>query len=298
MIWISVTSFQLENDYDDSFSYDDDADDDDDDQDEDDDVFEGDYGLTSLFDDDYSDSEESQDHDCPNNQVWNECGTACPLQCGEDRPEWCTYNCVIGCACPDNMWMTNDGNCVAEQDCPEQNQYHPCDFETPVCQNNGQCMRNGDDYYCDCFAPWSGQHCDVVADPMSDVSVVNIMQQSSPCDSQPCMNGGTCIRSGLSNDYECFCASGFNGGNCENNYADENQQWNNQNQQQNNENQQQQNQNNNQNQQNNRKQEFVYLHYHVEFFHHRHMSILLCLTVPQLSHKYQHEILPIHNLEL
>merc|ERR1712183_957244 len=141
---------------------------DDDEQDQD--------SLTSLFDDDYSDSEESQDHDCPNNQVWNECGTACPLQCGEDRPEWCTYNCVIGCACPDNMWMTNDGNCVAEQDCPEQNQYHPCDFETPVCQNNGQCMRNGDDYYCDCFAPWSGQHCDVISDPMSAVSVVNIMQ--------------------------------------------------------------------------------------------------------------------------
>merc|ERR1712168_1602079 len=115
-----------------------------------------------------------------------------------------------------------------------------------VCQNNGQCMRNGDDYYCDCFAPWSGQHCDVISDPMSAVSVVNIMQQNAPCDSQPCMNGGTCIRSGLSNDYECFCASGFNGENCENNYADETQQWNNQNQQN--------NQNNNQNQQNNNNQ--------------------------------------------
>lgn len=61
---------------------------------------------------------EEEEHQCQHNQVWNECGTACPLRCGEEKPTFCTYNCVIGCACPYNMWLTEDGHCVTEDNCP------------------------------------------------------------------------------------------------------------------------------------------------------------------------------------
>lgn len=62
---------------------------------------------------------EEEEHVCEHNQVWNECGTACPLRCGEEVPAFCTYNCVIGCACPDGLWLTEEGQCVREQECPE-----------------------------------------------------------------------------------------------------------------------------------------------------------------------------------
>lgn len=32
------------------------------------------------------------------------------------------------------------------------------------------------------------------------------------CESQPCLNNGTCID--LINDYQCNCTDGFNGTNC------------------------------------------------------------------------------------
>lgn len=77
--------------------------------------------------------EEVPEHQCPSNQVWNECGTACPLRCGEDRPTFCTYNCVVGCACPHNMWMTEEGHCVQEESCPqEEEEYAP----VPECPHN------------------------------------------------------------------------------------------------------------------------------------------------------------------
>jgi len=62
-----------------------------------------------------------EDHQCPSNQVWNDCGTACPLRCGEDIQKLCTLECVIGCACPHNMWLTDDGECVREEQCPPDN---------------------------------------------------------------------------------------------------------------------------------------------------------------------------------
>lgn len=56
--------------------------------------------------------------ECPNNQKFNECGSACPLKCGEE-PVACVKKCVRGCACPPGLlWMTESGDCVAEGECP------------------------------------------------------------------------------------------------------------------------------------------------------------------------------------
>jgi len=76
---------------------------------------------------------EEEEHQCEHNQVWNECGTACPLRCGEEEPAVCTYNCVIGCACPDGLWLTDDGQCVREQECPE---LYP-NYDYPSCPLHG-----------------------------------------------------------------------------------------------------------------------------------------------------------------
>lgn len=37
--------------------------------------------------------------------------------------------------------------------------------------------------------------------------------RSSPCDSNPCQNGGQCLDEG--NAYQCLCKEGFSGTNCE-----------------------------------------------------------------------------------
>jgi len=50
---------------------------------------------------------------CPiRTQVWDECGTACPLKCGQPKPEMCILPCKEGCQCPKNWWQKDDGTCV------------------------------------------------------------------------------------------------------------------------------------------------------------------------------------------
>ena len=34
--------------------------------------------------------------ECPANEVWNSCGTACPAVCGEPREQFCIEMCVDG----------------------------------------------------------------------------------------------------------------------------------------------------------------------------------------------------------
>ena len=48
----------------------------------------------------------------------DECHTACPLMCGEEEPMICTYNCIIGCGCPSDLYQTYDGECVEKENCP------------------------------------------------------------------------------------------------------------------------------------------------------------------------------------
>ena len=45
-------------------------------------------------------------------------------------------------------------------------------------------------------------------------------QYYNACFSQPCQNGGQCITSQPSHDYDCKCKSGFDGENCNINIDD------------------------------------------------------------------------------
>ncbi|XP_064489939.1 serine protease inhibitor swm-1-like [Ornithodoros turicata] len=50
---------------------------------------------------------------------YQECGTACPLICGEPVPEVCILLCVAGCFClPGYIRSSKDGPCVPIDTCP------------------------------------------------------------------------------------------------------------------------------------------------------------------------------------
>jgi len=61
------------------------------------------------------------EYPCPANQVYSLCGGTCPKKCGyEYKVGECVGLCVGGCGCPREVpYLTEDGVCVAEQDCPE-----------------------------------------------------------------------------------------------------------------------------------------------------------------------------------
>ncbi|XP_073968282.1 chymotrypsin inhibitor-like [Bombus fervidus] len=54
---------------------------------------------------------------CPANEVWNDCGTACPLTCEDPNPGICTVQCVPGCECIDGYVRNEYQKCVELDDC-------------------------------------------------------------------------------------------------------------------------------------------------------------------------------------
>uniref|UniRef100_A0A0N5CAQ9 TIL domain-containing protein n=1 Tax=Strongyloides papillosus TaxID=174720 RepID=A0A0N5CAQ9_STREA len=60
-------------------------------------------------------------HDCPENEHFDECGTACPITCNNyfDPPKICTKQCIVGCQC-DKAFVRNEdtGKCVPGVECP------------------------------------------------------------------------------------------------------------------------------------------------------------------------------------
>ena len=48
-----------------------------------------------------------------------------------------------------------------------------------------------------------------------DYIIVLSVTLANPCDSQPCLNGGTCENDIAKNDYRCSCKGKFTGKNCQ-----------------------------------------------------------------------------------
>ncbi|XP_008215340.1 chymotrypsin inhibitor [Nasonia vitripennis] len=51
------------------------------------------------------------------NQEWNDCGTHCPLKCGQTELGPCTLQCEIGCQCVPGTVLRKDNECVDPKDC-------------------------------------------------------------------------------------------------------------------------------------------------------------------------------------
>ena len=150
---------------------------------------------------------------CVGNWGGNDCDTCglAPCQNGGNHNLTCT-----GCNCVGN-WGGND-----------------CDTCGLACQNGGS--HNLTCTGCNCVGNWSGNNCSVcslsdqcqnLALPdqncsrcecpqdiiCSDGRTVNgSCQCESPCDINPCENGGICQAN--TNGYTCICPSGFTGVNC------------------------------------------------------------------------------------
>ncbi|KEY64014.1 hypothetical protein S7711_07378 [Stachybotrys chartarum IBT 7711] len=58
-----------------------------------------------------------QEQECPRNQVYTECGSACPPTCSQQGPQACTLQCVIGCQCAQGFVLNAAGNCVSPTLC-------------------------------------------------------------------------------------------------------------------------------------------------------------------------------------
>ncbi|XP_072011165.1 serine protease inhibitor swm-1-like isoform X1 [Engystomops pustulosus] len=60
---------------------------------------------------------------CPKNQVWNDCGSACPTTCDNVgiKGRICTMNCVRGCVCQSPYILSGEsGSCVLPEQCPKK----------------------------------------------------------------------------------------------------------------------------------------------------------------------------------
>ncbi|CAP37671.1 Protein CBG20706 [Caenorhabditis briggsae] len=58
------------------------------------------------------------DSKCPGkNQVWSDCGSACPKKCEQEEPVMCPAVCRPGCVCKKGFCLNKLGQCVADKNC-------------------------------------------------------------------------------------------------------------------------------------------------------------------------------------
>jgi len=85
--------------------------------------------------------------DCPVNQHYESCGTACPLTCDNhnDPPFACILMCNPGCHCDDGYVKTKSGSCVKPESCNsnevctgENQRYNECGTACPLTCDNYQ----------------------------------------------------------------------------------------------------------------------------------------------------------------
>ncbi|GAB1865604.1 Chymotrypsin inhibitor-like [Camponotus japonicus] len=54
---------------------------------------------------------------CPENQEWTTCGSACPPSCNSRPDQICTLQCIMGCQCKSGFLLNARGNCVSPEQC-------------------------------------------------------------------------------------------------------------------------------------------------------------------------------------
>uniref|UniRef100_A0A348G6B0 Chymotrypsin inhibitor 1 n=1 Tax=Odontomachus monticola TaxID=613454 RepID=A0A348G6B0_ODOMO len=54
---------------------------------------------------------------CPENQEYTTCGSACPPSCISKPNQACTLQCVVGCQCKQGYLLKSSGICVSPDNC-------------------------------------------------------------------------------------------------------------------------------------------------------------------------------------
>ncbi|XP_076686494.1 chymotrypsin-elastase inhibitor ixodidin-like isoform X2 [Andrena cerasifolii] len=54
---------------------------------------------------------------CRKNEVYTDCGSACPATCARPNPGPCTLQCVQGCFCKPGLVRDSNGKCVPPSEC-------------------------------------------------------------------------------------------------------------------------------------------------------------------------------------
>ncbi|CAG4942782.1 unnamed protein product [Parnassius apollo] len=78
--------------------------------------------------------------ECPPDEEYLTCGSACPLNCTNQEPVACTKNCVAGCFCKPNYLRNKNGTCVRPEECfaetypvcGENEEYTTCGSACPL----------------------------------------------------------------------------------------------------------------------------------------------------------------------
>ena len=94
-----------------------------------------------------------------------------------------------------------------------------CDLE---CLNGGSCVLNNNVPQCSCPCSFSGTQCQFCINFVSLFYLItfvltffySLQKDNSPCNSNPCLNGGTCLLNSNACAYLCQCSLGFAGSNC------------------------------------------------------------------------------------
>ncbi|CAF1156729.1 unnamed protein product [Rotaria magnacalcarata] len=81
---------------------------------------------------------------------------------------------------------------------------------TNPCLNGGSCYATGSSALCLCKQGWSGQFCNV--QNVMTTPIITSTANPGTCSSNPCSNGGSCIRHG--NSYICVCTLQYTGPTC------------------------------------------------------------------------------------
>lgn len=71
------------------------------------------------------------------------------------------------------------------------------------CLNGGTCHDLVNDFRCECAPGFQGMNCET---------------RITPCDSNPCLEGGTCVNDKSFTAFHCVCPYGFTGPRCEVSY--------------------------------------------------------------------------------